>query len=232
MAFVVTPVLLNLFAVISIKVLPAFQQISASMPCRNRAVWFFLPPTACFGAMLAAPVLFLWFAAFLYVTGPRAETWFPVLQRVRFRLPWQLKRMQRDFSVMLAILLDAGMPEPGSRQPRGRLHANNIFRMRATQAVDGLEARNEVERKPYKPWTTPGNFAGGSPTCHAMAVSESVGRLHEAADQRRFSRNSRATRVTTALVLLNGSVLGFGRHHGFFGARAIVTPECYGESFA
>jgi len=47
-----------------------------------------------------------------YVTGPRAETWFPVLQRVRFRLPWQLKRMQRDFSVMLAILLDAGMPEP------------------------------------------------------------------------------------------------------------------------
>ena len=38
--------------------------------------------------------------------GPRTG-----IHRLRFWLPWRRKRMQRDFSAMLALLLDSEVPE-------------------------------------------------------------------------------------------------------------------------
>ena len=59
--------------------------------------------------------------------GRVSLSWFPVLQRLYFWLPWRRKRMQRDFSTMLAILLDSGVPEPEAVAPGRRLHRQQGF---------------------------------------------------------------------------------------------------------
>ena len=56
--------------------------------------------------------LVVWFTAFAYVMGPHIRNWLPGYDQFNWRLSWRRKRMQRDFSVMLATLLDAKMPEP------------------------------------------------------------------------------------------------------------------------
>ena len=46
--------------------------------------------------------------------------------------------MQRDFSTMLAILLDSGVPEPEAVALAADGTANTVFRRRAARAVESL----------------------------------------------------------------------------------------------
>jgi type II secretory pathway component PulF len=64
-AFVITPILLILFSLISVKVLPSFQQIVVGLAMPHSARLDFLTAhRLAFAAMLAIPVGFLWIAAF------------------------------------------------------------------------------------------------------------------------------------------------------------------------
>lgn len=210
-AFVVTPILLVLFGFISIKVLPAFQQIVVGMAMPHSARLEFLTVhRLAFAAMLAIPVGFLWIAAFLYASGPRAELWFPVLQRVRFRLPWQHKRMQRDFSVMLAILLDAGMPEPEAVTLAADCTANTMFRTRAASTVAGLKRGLNLPQA-VAAMDDAGEFRWRlTNACHAHSgFLKALAGWHEALDAKAFQQEQAAAHgVTTALVLFNGLFVG------------------------
>ena len=53
--------------------------------------------------------------------------------------------MQRDFSTMLAILLDSGVPEPEAVTLAADCTANRVFRQRAARAVEGLQAGDETD---------------------------------------------------------------------------------------
>lgn len=211
-AFVVTPILLVLFSFISVKVLPMFQQIAVSMSIAQSARLEFLTlHRFAFAAMLAMPVGLLWIAAFLYVCGPRAESWFPVLQQIRFRMPWRRKRMQRDFSVMLAILLDAGMPEPEAVTLAAECTANSIFRARAANTVVSLQ-RGVKLTEAVQSMDDAGEFRWRlTNACHAHGgFLESLTGWHEALDAKAFQQEQAAAHgVTTALVLVNGLFVGF-----------------------
>ncbi len=67
-----------------------------------------------------------------------------------FRLPWRHKRMQRDFSAMLAILLDSGVRRTGGRNPRGAEHGQSRVR-------DSLPNRNW---RVAAGWKTHGGYPG------------------------------------------------------------------------
>ncbi len=54
------------------------------------------------------------------------------------RVPWRRKRLQRDFSAMLALLLDAGVPEEKALSLAAFSTANRIFIRRAEKAAESL----------------------------------------------------------------------------------------------
>ena len=212
MAFVVTPVLLALFGMISIKVLPAFQQISTGMAIEQSAGLEFLTAhRVAFALMLATPMLLTWFAAFLYVCGPYAGEWLPALHRVSFRLPARRKRMQRDFSVMLAILLDAGMPEPQAVTLAAECTANTVFRARAASTAAALE-RGVSLTEAVDAMDDAGEFRWRlANACHAHGgFLKALAGWHEALDAKAFQlEQASAHAITTALVLFNGLFVGF-----------------------
>lgn len=53
-------------------------------------------------------------------------------------VPWRRKRLQRDFSAMLGLLLDAGLPEERALRLAALSTANGIFARRAGQAAARL----------------------------------------------------------------------------------------------
>ena len=212
MGVVVTPVLLVLFAMISIKVLPAMLQVSIGVGVEPSARLEFLTAhRLAFAAMLATPMLLMWFAAFLYVSGPHAGEWLPGLHRVSFRLPARRKRMQRDFSVMLAILLDAGMPEPQAVTLAAECTANTEFRARAARTVAALE-RGVSLPEAVAAMDDAGEFRWrltNARHVHGGFLKALTG-WHETLDAKAFQLEQAAAHaITTALVIFNGLFVGF-----------------------
>jgi len=152
----------------------------------------------------------LWLAAFVYVGGPRIVSWFPFLQRIHYWMPWRRKRLQRDFSAMLAILLDSGAPEPEAVALAADCTANKIFRQRAARAVDGLkqglkltQAVQAMDGSGEFGWRLTNAFHGGGGFFKALAG------WHEALDAKAFQEEQAAAHgITSALVLWSGLFVG------------------------
>jgi hypothetical protein len=53
-------------------------------------------------------------------------------------VPWRRKRLQRDFSAMLGLLLDAGVPEEKALRLAALSTANGLFARRAEKAAEKL----------------------------------------------------------------------------------------------
>jgi type II secretory pathway component PulF len=235
LAFVITPVLLFMFGFISIMVLPKVVAISQAIgaPCPlglvlltgYRAEILFVQSAMLILVWLAA-FLYIssprsmwnpsdsgpksWFAALLYASGPRVFVWVPFLDRLQCRLPWRFKRMQRDFSAMLAILLDAGMPEPEAVTLAAECTANTVFRQRAELAVANLKIGKKLTEV-VQNMDDEGEFRWRlTNACHAHdGFLKALTGWHEALDAKAFQREQAAAHaVTTALVLFNGVFVG------------------------
>ena len=119
LAFAITPVMVVVPMVLRVLVLPKIKEVFAgmlegqSLPAFTRFV---------FGGSTGVMVIqlclvgFIWLATLAYLGGPRLYGWvhhvLPGFQDwLLARLPWRRKRLQRDFSAMLAVLLDAEVPE-------------------------------------------------------------------------------------------------------------------------
>src|SRR6185503_4312035 len=106
LAFVITPGSLILFAIVVVKVFPSVLAVAQGLGAPEPSGIRFMVenrPWICLAELIA--MLVLWAMAFIYAAGPRATSWIPFLNAIYFRLPWRRKRMQRDFSAMLAVLL-------------------------------------------------------------------------------------------------------------------------------
>lgn len=211
LAFVVTPVLLVLFALILVRVLPSLRMIQEGMGVPSGTQLAFLSEYGpALALALCVPMVVLWVAAFLYVAGPRAPEWFPVLHQVHFRLPARHKRMLRDFSNMLATLLDSGVPEATAVNLAAECTANRVFRDRAaeiaanlqrgmklTDAVAALDDAGEFRWRLRNAAHAQGGF---------RAALEG---WHEALDAKAFQlEQAGAQIVTSVLVVLNGLFVG------------------------
>src|SRR6185503_18084526 len=85
------------------------------------------------------------FVMFCYLAGPRLRQWsltrsMLLIDRVLWLLPWRRKRIQRDFATMLALLLDAGVPEKRALLLAAEASANEVFLDRARVAADSLDS--------------------------------------------------------------------------------------------
>jgi type II secretory pathway component PulF len=214
---VATPAMVVVPFVLRNNVLPKYQAIFADMlpgaalPAFSRLV---IGGFGLFTIIQVAIILFLWLVLLLYVGGPRFKRWVDkllpgVADRLALLLPWKRKRAQRNFSMMLASLLDAGVPESEAVELASRCTANAVFASRAArvaqalrqgqklpEAVAALDDEGEFRWRLANAARTKGGFM------------QALAGWHEALDAKAFQLEQGAAQVTTTLlVLLNGVVV-------------------------
>ena len=216
-ALAVTPLLIFVPLVIRIKVLPEFKMIFNGMldgqelPAFTRLVF---QGNTISTAIQIGIVAIIWLAVLAYLGGPRLYGWLhralPGLQDwIICRLPWRQKRMQRDFSAMLAVLLDAEVPEAEAVSLAAQSTGNLIIARRAGKVrgllTDGVklpEAIRVMDDTGEFQWRLANALRRGSGFLRALAG------WHEALDARAFQLEHSAAQITTsALVLFNGLVV-------------------------
>ena len=129
---------------------------------------------------------------------------------LHFRLPWRRKRLQRDFSTLLAILLDSGVPEPEAVALAADGTANSIFRRRAGRAVESLRQGVKLTQA-VQSLDDSGEFAwrlANAVHGHAGFLQALAG-WHESLDAKAFQQEQAAAHgITSALVLWSGLFVG------------------------
>ncbi|MFA6545857.1 MAG: type II secretion system F family protein [Limisphaerales bacterium] len=214
-------------------VAPKFEEIFHDMmapfeyPASSRAIISMLDIAwPAFLALIGLPVLV---CLVLYILGPRPAYWLewlvpkfgPPAARQLDRLailadhatlliPWRRRRIERDFAAMLALLLDAGLPEEKAVLMAGESVANRAFLARArrvagelqrgvklTDALQFMDDAGELRWRMANAARAAGHFrealAGWLDTLDAKAFSQEQAVAHI---------------VTTACVLVNGCLLG------------------------
>ena len=215
LTFVITPTGMWVAGVLEVFVMPKFKEIfegalGGGMQALPGGIGFVFDHLWTLIEIQAVFLFLLWLAAFVYVGGPRIVSWFPFLQRIHYWMPWRRKRLQRDFSAMLAILLDSGAPEPEAVALAADCTANKIFRQRAARAVDGLkqglkltQAVQAMDGSGEFGWRLTNAFHGGGGFFKALAG------WHEALDAKAFQEEQAAAHgITSALVLWSGLFVG------------------------
>ncbi len=217
LAFVVTPAWTLVFSVLVVFVFPRFQQIAVDMGSEAPAYFDTLvryhQPLLLFQIGL---MLVCYAGAFAYIGGPKVSGWIGrFLPRagewVAFGTPWRRKRMQRNFSSILATLLDSGVPVLSAVTLAAEGAANRFFSRRAAAAVDDLargmrlpEALGCLDDAGEFRWRLDNAAHAGGGFVAALSG------WHEALDAKAYQQEQTAAQLlTTGLVLINGLFVGF-----------------------
>jgi type IV pilus assembly protein PilC len=218
LAFAISPAVVTVPIMLRVYVFPKFLEVfsgmfeGASLPAFTRLVF---GGSEVITMIQAAIIAVLWLATLAYIGGPRlrrwlswflpgAQDWFLAL------LPWRRKRLQRDFSAMLAVLLDSEVPEAEAVTLAAQATANLAVIHRATkvrkrleQGVKLPEALRALDRSRELQWRLSNALRRGAGFVRALSG------WHEALDARAFQLEQTAAQVaTTGLVLLNGLIVG------------------------
>jgi type II secretory pathway component PulF len=216
--FVASPALVLIPLMFSVYVLPKYREIFVEMsgqqiPALSR---FIFDGQRGFLVVQIATVLFIWIALLAYLGGPRLSHWLSRIapsapDRIALLLPWRRKRMQRDFSSMLGLLLDTGVPEPEAVLLAGEATGHGaIIKKRAAAVADALrqgiklpEALKAFDDDGELKW----RIANAAHT-HTGFAKALVG-WHETLDAKAFQLEQSAAQIaTTVFVLINGVIVG------------------------
>jgi len=213
LAFCVTPITLLIPILIAVKVLPQFRMIFngmglGSMPAFSAMVF------SQGGVFLFAQTVFLlllWALMIAYIGGPRLREWISRLlpgapDAFASLLPWKRKRLQRDFSTMLAMLLDANVPEAEAVTIAAEATANRVMIRRGgkmrellAQGVKLPVALRELDDSGELRWRIANALQARGGFLRALTG------WHEGLDAKAFQVEQASAQVaTTALVLANG----------------------------
>jgi len=132
-----------------------------------------------------------------------------LVDRIAFRTPWRRMRMQRDLSAMLAVLLDAGVPEARALELAAASTANRVFVRRAGAARAAL-AEGESLVKAVMRLDDSGELQWrlASAARGTSGFSAALGGWHESLDAKAFRAEQAFTHVvTTLIVTVNGAVV-------------------------
>ena len=212
-----SPVWIAVFTTLMVFVMPRFVAIAqdievAALP----GCFIFLAEhsTALIATQVSLVLLF-YLGALAYVGGPRLARWVNTLvpglpDWIALRLPWRRKRLFRDFAAMLAVLLDAGVPEPRAVRLAADGTDNRVLRRRAAALVAELE-RGVPLAQALRHLDDAGEFrwrlenAAHVPGAFGVALAG----WQEALAAKAFQLEQTAAQiVTTGLVLLNGVWVG------------------------
>jgi type II secretory pathway component PulF len=218
LAFLATPFTIAIPAFLRIKVLPAFKAVFESELGDGVGLpdftYFVLGAQPVFTLFQVALFGLMWLVVLAYLAGPRVQRWisyvFPGLLDWLFcRVPWRRKRLQRDFSAMLAVLLDAEVPEAEAVVLAGDTTANLTIRRRAAKvrsllnegvklplAIQAIDESRELRWRLKNALQRAGGFV------------RALSGWHEALDARAFQLEQSAAQITTTVfVILNGAVV-------------------------
>jgi len=218
LAFAVTPFTVFVPIMLKIKVLPSFKQVFDTMlegqPLPALTRWMFAQ-SSLFPVIELLIFSFLWILILAYLGGPRLRAWlggiYPAfLDGLLLHLPWRRKRLQRDFSAILAVLLDAGTPEPEAVSLAAESTANEVIidraelvRNRLAEGVKLPQAIAAIDPSAELQWRLSNALGRGGDFVRALSG------WHEALDAKAFQlEQSAAQLATTGLVLLNGLLVG------------------------
>ncbi len=217
LAFAVTPFTVFVPVMLNVVVLPKFREVFAGigegiqLPAFTRMVF-----SQSLGVSVVQSVIvaLVWFAALAYLGGPRFSEWLRRLlpgapDRVQFELPWRRKRLQRDFSGMLAALLEAEIPESEAVRLAGDSTANAVMRRRAEEVCASLqrgialpEAIGAMDDSGELGWRLANALRRGRGFVGALAG------WHDALEAKAFQLEQAAAQIaTSALVLFNGVIV-------------------------
>ena len=218
LAFAITPLVVLVPILLRRNIMPYFAEIFSdvlggqSLPAFTRLVLGLSPSGMVIQLGLVGVI---WLAALMYVGGPRLHDWvhraMPGTQDWLLALvPWRRKRLQRDFSAMLAMLLDAEVPEAEavslaaqSTANRSIIHRAEKVRARLRQGVKLPEAMRALDSSHELQWRLSNALGRGTGFVRALTG------WHEALDAKAFQLEQGAAQIaTTILVLINGLIVG------------------------
>jgi type II secretory pathway component PulF len=156
------------------------------------------------GLLILGAVGYVWGWGVLSFLGlDEVGSWLALL------LPWRRKQTQRDFSAMLAILLDANVPEPTAVEMAAASTANRVFVRRATAVVAAMsrgepltEAIVRLDGSGELKWRLANALHAKTGFLAALAG------WHESLEAKAFQQEQVAAQaITTLLVLANGAIV-------------------------
>ena len=213
----ITPCLVLVPAMLRHVVLPKFTEVFAALSADGALPAFtqlVFGTSAWTTGLQAGLVGLLWLAVLVYVAGPRASEWVGRLAPglpdwVVSRLPWRRKRLQRDFSAMLAVLLDSEVPEPEAVALAADATANGVMQRRAAKVCRRLregarlpEALRAMDDTGELHWRLSNALHQRGGFVRALAG------WHDALEAKAFQLEQSAAQIATALlVLLNGAIV-------------------------
>ena len=217
LAFAATPAVVFVPVMLRIYVLPKFKEVFAgmlegqSLPAFTRLVFGGSNITTAIQLGIVGVICLVTLA---YIGGPRLNGWLHpafggAIDGLLFRLPWRRKCLQRDFSAMLAVLLDAEVPEAEAVTLAAQSTANLAIIHRAQKVCALLcegfklpEAIRALDNSRELQWRLSNALRRGVGFVRALTG------WHEALDAKAFQLEQAAAQVTTVvLVLVNGLIV-------------------------
>jgi type IV pilus assembly protein PilC len=217
LGLVVSPAALVIPIMLNVIVIPKFKEVFTGMLEGSELpgfTQFILGASDHILLAQAVVVLATWFLLFTYIGGPRVYRWFRVIlgglpDWIHFLLPWRRKRLQRDFSAMLAILLDSQVPETDAVALAAQSVTNSVIQRRAEMICAELargvklpDAIRTIDDAGELQWRLTNALRRG------RGFLSALNGWHEALDSKAFQQEQTAAQITTtALVLFNGLIV-------------------------
>jgi type II secretory pathway component PulF len=209
------PVAIWLISVLSIFIIPKFKEVAAGSSAHlwpiSIFVFHIIPQLVIFEAVLFIGLVSV---AVFYIGGPGLVRWFqfrsvPIVDWIAWRIPWKQKKLLREFSAMLAVLLDGGVLEAEAVRLAGESTANEICHRRTRRVIVALENGTKLDDA-VRTFDDTGEFHWRlTNAIHARGrFLDALRGWHEALDAKAFQQEEAATHaMTSGLVILNGIVV-------------------------
>jgi len=199
---------------INVFIVPRFKEVfaemapDASLPALTN---FVLAHSRLLLTLQVSAVLLVWALLAAYVGGPGLRAWLArflpgVPDRIHYCLAWKKKRLQRDFSSILCVLLDSGVPETEAVSLAADSTENLVLRRRAQtvrrQLSSGVRLPTAIrclDESGELQWRLANALQRGGGFLRALSG------WHEALDAKAFQLEQAAAQImSSALVLFNG----------------------------
>lgn len=210
------PTICAVIAVLQVFVLPKYRVIMEDLSEG-------LPPMPEYPALEIANVLasvmavasvIVLLGLILHAGGPRLVRWLQlgspsVLDRLAMLVPWKRKRAIRDFTGLLSILLDAGLPEERALRLAAECCSNGVMRERVLRSAQELRGVGLVDALIPLDSTGELRWRLTNVTRSGSSFTTALTGWREALDARAFQQEQASAHVITSLlVVLNGVTVG------------------------
>ncbi len=223
-AFILGPGMPLMYLFLEIFILPKFRGIADGMGMEfgSFAAGRILNSSHTIAVAQLMLIGVLYLLAALYIGGPRfsglsRRLFGPLVDALHFAFPWRRNRMRRDFSLMLAILLESNVPEGKAVELASRASANRIFQRRTDSVISDLKngtalqtALAKMDRSGELQWRMKNAFHGGS-------FKRSLAGWFEHLDAKSFRQEQTAAHLASTVFLLLNAVLVGLMSAGLFG---------------